>query len=65
MFVIALIACLAPNLCRPFEIDTDATTAKQCEAISQPLIAQWASGHTKWRPVRWSCRPPNKPEMDA
>ena len=58
MIVLAFVACLetVPDSCREFNlVFAEDMSPRVCTMQAQPMLAEWAATHPKWRIGRWRC----------
>ena len=55
--VLAICMLTAPGECREerLSISMEETAPMQCMIGAQPIIAEWAQTHPKWKVERWRC----------
>ena len=55
--VLAICMLTAPGECREerLSISMEDTAPMQCMIGAQPIIAEWAQTHPKWKVERWRC----------
>ena len=61
---LVILACLlaTPGDCyeERLQVSMEPITAMRCLAGAQPIMAQWAAYHPKYRIERWRCRAPDR-----
>ena len=63
MIVLAFVACLntSPDQCREVNlVFAEEITPMACVMQAQPILAEWATTHPKWRVGRWKCGRPDQ-----
>lgn len=55
--VLAICMLASPGECREerLSISMEETAPMQCMIGAQPVIAEWAQTHPKWKVERWRC----------